>query len=121
MSNSNIGFNWLDERSRHSGPKMVLRPQDFEQNLLELAQIAKPEQVDLLAESLMLEMIDIYTDSLISIDHRREGQLIFAGGVGQKLQIFASEIGKRLSASVIFSNAEETTLMGLAKLAMEIS
>ncbi len=46
-----------------------------------------------------------------------EGELLFAGGVGQKVQLIAIELSKAAGRKFSISNAKETTLEGLAKLA----
>jgi xylulokinase len=46
-----------------------------------------------------------------------EGELLFAGGVGQKVQIIASELSKATGRKFSISKAQETTLQGLAKIA----
>ena len=46
-----------------------------------------------------------------------EGELLFAGGVGQKVQIISSELSKVTGRKFSISNAQETTLEGLAKIA----
>ncbi len=46
-----------------------------------------------------------------------EGELLFAGGVGQKVQLIAIELSKSTGRKFSISNAQETTLEGLAKIA----
>ena len=47
-----------------------------------------------------------------------EGELLFAGGVGQKVQLIAIELSKATGRKFSISNSQETTLEGLAKLAL---
>lgn len=46
-----------------------------------------------------------------------EGELLFAGGVGQKVQIISSELSRITGRKFSISNSQETTLEGLAKIA----
>jgi xylulokinase len=46
-----------------------------------------------------------------------EGGLLFAGGVGQKVQLIAIELSRATGRKFSISNAKETTLEGLAKIA----
>ncbi len=46
-----------------------------------------------------------------------EGELLFAGGVGQKVQTIAQELSRATGRKFSISNAQETTLEGLAKIA----
>jgi hypothetical protein len=46
-----------------------------------------------------------------------EGELLFAGGVGQKVQLIAIELSKATGRKFSISSAQETTLEGLAKIA----
>jgi xylulokinase len=46
-----------------------------------------------------------------------EGELLFAGGVGQKIQIISSQLARTTGRRFSISKAQETTLEGLAKIA----
>jgi xylulokinase len=50
-----------------------------------------------------------------------EGELLFAGGVGQKVQIISNELSRVTARKFSISNAQETTLEGLAKIARDQS
>ena len=46
-----------------------------------------------------------------------DGELLFAGGVGQKVKIISSELSRTTERKFSISKAQETTLEGLAKIA----
>ena len=60
-------------------------------------------------------MIRNYETALTQLN--LEGELLFAGGVGQKVGIISRELSKLTGRKFSISNARETTLEGLAKIA----
>lgn len=60
-------------------------------------------------------LIRSYEDALSELN--LEGELLFAGGVGQKVQTISHELSKVTGRKFSISKAQETTLEGLAKIA----
>jgi hypothetical protein len=49
-----------------------------------------------------------------------DGELVFAGGVGQKVKIISRELSRLTGRKISISNSNETTLEGLAKIARNL-
>jgi sugar (pentulose or hexulose) kinase len=60
-------------------------------------------------------LIRCYEAALTELD--LEGELLFAGGVGQKVKIISQELSRVTGRKFSISNAQETALEGLAKIA----
>jgi sugar (pentulose or hexulose) kinase len=72
----------------------------------------KPEKV---SSKFFGTLIQCYAAALTELD--LEGELLFAGGVGQKVQIISRELSRASGREFSISNSQETTLEGLAKIA----
>jgi len=92
---------------------------NFNQTLDVLKRSDHKITVDKIASKFFGSLIRSYEAALSELN--LEGELLFAGGVGQKVQMISSELSRATGRKCSISNAEETTLEGLAKIARALS
>ena len=68
-----------------------------------------------IASSFFNSLIETYVKSLS--DLKLSGDLVFAGGIGQKIALISKEISTRTNREFFISNTKETSLAGLGKIA----
>ena len=83
----------------------------FEKTVNELKLSRDPKEIERIPSSFFKSLIEIYTKSILDLN--LEGSLIFAGGVGQKVQIISSELSTAAGREFEISDTAETTLEGL--------
>jgi len=88
---------------------------DFKQTLNSLKENDGTLTADKISSKFFGSLIRSYEDALSELD--LEGELLFAGGVGQKVQTISHELSKVTGRRFSISKAQETTLEGLAKIA----
>ena len=88
---------------------------DFKQTLNSLKRNYGELTADLISSKFFGSLIRSYEVALSELD--LEGELLFAGGVGQKVQIIANVLSRITGRKFSISKSEETTLEGLAKIA----
>jgi xylulokinase len=88
---------------------------DFKQTLNSLKGNEGKLTADEISSKFFGSLIRSYEDALSELN--LEGELLFAGGVGQKVQTISHELSKATGRKFSISKAQETTLEGLAKIA----
>jgi xylulokinase len=88
---------------------------DFKQTLNSLKGNSGKLTTDKISPKFFGGLIRSYEVALSELN--LEGELLFAGGVGQKVQIISSELSRITGRRISISKAQETTLEGLAKIA----
>ncbi len=88
---------------------------DFNQTLDVLKRSDYKITADKISPKFFGSLIRSYEAALSELN--LEGELLFAGGVGQKVQMISSELSRATGRKCSISNAQETTLEGLAKIA----
>ena len=83
----------------------------FEKTVKELKLSRDPKEIERIPSSFFKSLIEIYTKSILDLN--LEGSLIFAGGVGQKVQLISSELSTATGREYEISDTAETTLEGL--------
>ena len=63
---------------------------------------------------------EVYADEVRKMQETHHSKIVFAGGVGQRFVNMQRMIGEYTNLEVEASSAEETTLMGLAKLSLQL-
>lgn len=88
---------------------------DFKHTLNALKGSSSKLTVDKISSKFFGSLIRTYEVALSELN--LDGELLFAGGVGQKVQIISSELSRATGRKFSISKAQETTLEGLAKIA----
>ena len=83
----------------------------FEKTVKELKLSRDPKENERIPSSFFKSLIAIYTKSILDLN--LEGSLIFAGGVGQKVQLISSQLSIATGREYEISDTAETTLEGL--------
>ena len=88
---------------------------DFNQTINSLKLDDSKITVDKVSSKFFGSLIQSYAVALSELNI--DGELLFAGGVGQKVQMISSELSRVTGRKFSISKAQETTLEGLAKIA----
>ena len=83
----------------------------FEKTVKKLKLSREPKEIERIPSSFFKSLIEIYTKSILDLN--LEGSLIFAGGVGQKVQLISSQLSIATGREFEISDTAETTLEGL--------
>ena len=87
---------------------------DFQKSLFEIENSDSAVDFAGIAGSFFQSLVDSYRNAIQSISNDED--LVFAGGVGQKFELFSQRLGNELNRSIFVADSEETTLSGLSKL-----
>ena len=88
---------------------------NFNQTLNSLKENGSEVTPDKISSKFFGSLIRTYEAALSGLN--LEGELLFAGGVGQKVQVISRELSRATGRKFSISNVQETTLEGLAKIA----
>jgi hypothetical protein len=88
---------------------------NYEKSLSLITEAGYKENIELISSMFFKSLIGQYIRSLEELD--LPGDLVFAGGVGQKVGLISNELSKLSNKKFRISNMEETTIEGLGILA----
>jgi xylulokinase len=76
--------------------------------------------IEVIVSLILTSMAEVYVKNIKLIRNPETKKIIFAGGVGQKFQNIQTYLSEKLELEIEISPAEETTLQGLANLALNV-
>jgi xylulokinase len=88
---------------------------NYEETIEAISKSINSKNHSFAAASFFNSFIDSYVRSLVALN--LSGKLIFAGGLGQKIELISKEISDRTNRDYSISSMQETTLAGLGKIA----
>jgi sugar (pentulose or hexulose) kinase len=96
----------------------IIEISNFDETIELLKERGSPKDIEGLAGAFFHSLIEIYAKSISTLD--LEGDLIFAGGVGQKVRIISTGLSALTSREFYISDTDETTLEGLRLLSESV-
>jgi sugar (pentulose or hexulose) kinase len=88
---------------------------DYESSLRKITEDGLEKNCELVSSMFFQSLIQVYSRSLDQL--RLSGELLFAGGVGQKVLLISEELSRITERDFVISDTNETTLEGLGILA----
>jgi hypothetical protein len=88
---------------------------NYEKSLRKITEDGLKENREIISSMFFHSLVQVYSRSLDQL--KLPGELLFAGGVGQKVLLIPKELSRSTGRDFTISEMQETTLEGLGKLA----